>query len=158
MSKITLTHRYTAANARFKAAAIEAGWLSFQNRAVTIRLYLPRLTRLEQSFLMREWLLALGLIGLFVGFASLLLRSLGWLDLPALLRLSSGLLEYGALLFGGLTLLAYFLFPIRVLYLYDGHSSPLLVAGSRRAIEELGQTLWRHLEALRKEGSLHVLD
>ncbi|MCS7058410.1 MAG: hypothetical protein NZ849_11205 [Meiothermus sp.] len=151
MQKLTLSHRYTASNHRFREAVLDSGWLSFQGKSVSIRLYLPLLTRYEQGYQMRDWLLGLSVVSFFVGLASLLLRTLGWLNLPALLRLDPSLLEYGALGLGALALLAYLLFPIRVLYLYDGNASPLLVAGSRKGIEELAQAIWQYLEALRKQ-------
>lgn len=151
MQKLTLSHRYTAGNHRFREAILELGWLSFQSKSASIRLYLPFLSRYEQGYQMRDWLLGLSVVGFFVGLASLLLRTLGWLNLPALLRLNPSLLEYGTLALGVLALLAYLLFPIRVLYLYDGNASPLLVAGSKKGIEELAQAIWRHLEALRKQ-------
>jgi len=150
MKKITLPHRYSASGARFREASIEAGWLCFKNAAVSIRICLPWVTRLERSYQMRDWLMAVAFVGLFVGLTSLGLRWLGWLNLPQLLRTNPALLEYGALALALVALALYFLFPIRVLYLYHGSATPLLVAGSKKAIEEMESTLWPLLETLHK--------
>jgi len=151
MQKITLPYRYSASSSRFRGASIETGWLCFRNGVVTIRLYLPLVTRLERSYQMRDWLLAVTFVGLFVGLSSLGLRSLGWLDIPRFLNINPVLLEYGTLALAAIAFLSYLLFPIRVLYLYDGNPAPLLVTGSKKAIEEMENTLWAFLEALHKK-------
>ncbi|MCX7783453.1 MAG: hypothetical protein N2318_07370 [Meiothermus sp.] len=151
MQKITLPHRYLASGSRFREASIETGWLCFQNGAVTVRIYLPLVTRLELSYQMRDWLLALAFVGFFVGLASLGLRWLGWLNLPQLLKVNPALLEYGAFALALIAFISYLLFPIRVLYLYDGNATPLLVVGSKKAIEDMEYALWAFLEALHKK-------
>ncbi|WP_337869439.1 hypothetical protein [Meiothermus sp.] len=151
MQKITLPHRYSASGSRFREATIETGWLCFRNGAVSVRINLPLLTRLELSYQMRDWLLAVAFVGLFVGLASLGLRSLGWLNIPQLLKIAPALLEYGALALAAIAFLSYLLFPIRVLYLYDGNPVPLLVMGSKKAIEDMESTLWAFLEALHRK-------
>lgn len=151
MQKITLPHRYSASGSRFREATIETGWLCFRNGAVSVRINLPLLTRLELSYQMRDWLLAVAFVGLFVGLVSLGLRSLGWLNIPQLLKISPMLLEYGALALAALAFVSYWLFPIRVLYLYDGNATPLLVVGSKKAIGDLENTLWAFLEALHRK-------
>jgi hypothetical protein len=151
MQKITLSHRYSASGSRFCEAFIETGWLCFKNGAVTVRIHLPLVTRLELSYQMRDWLLASTFVGLFVGLASLGLRWLGWLNIPQLLKINPALLEYGALALGVLALVFYLLFPIRVLYLYDGNAAPLLVMGSKKAIEDMESTIWAFLEALHQK-------
>ncbi len=151
MQKITLPHRYSTSGSRFREASIETGWLCFQNGAVSIRIHLPLVTRLELSYQMRDWLLAVTFVGLFVGLASLGLRSLGWLNIPQLLKMNPSLLEYGALALAAIAFLSYLLFPIRVLYLYDGNPAPLLVIGGKKAIEDMESTLWAFLEALHKK-------
>jgi hypothetical protein len=151
MQKITLPHRYSASGSRFREASIETGWLCFHNGAVSIRIHLPLVTRLELSYQMRDWLLAVAFVGLFVGLASLGLRSLGWLNIPQLLKIAPALLEYGALALAAIAFVSYLLFPIRVLYLYDGNPTPLLVMGSKKAIEDMESTLWAFLEALYKK-------
>ncbi len=153
MQKITLPHRYSASGSRFREATIETGWLCFKNSAVSIRINLPSLTRLERSYQMRDWLLAVAFVGLFVGLASLGLRSLGWLNIPQLLKTNPALLEYGTLALAVVALLGYLLFPIRVLCLYDGNSAPLLVMGSKKAVEDMETTLWAFLEARHKQQS-----
>ncbi|GIW28646.1 MAG: hypothetical protein KatS3mg070_2009 [Meiothermus sp.] len=153
MQKITLPHRYSASGSRFREATIETGWLCFKNSAVSIRINLPSLTRLERSYQMRDWLLAVAFVGLFVGLASLGLRSLGWLNIPQLLKTNPALLEYGTLALAVVALLGYLLFPIRVLYLYDGNSAPLLVMGSKKAVEDMETTLWAFLEVRHKQQS-----
>ncbi len=149
MGKITLSHRYTVLGKRFREACIEAGWLCFRSGAVSVRLHLLQLTRLERTYQMRDGLLAVAFVGFFVGLASLLLRSLGWLNLPQLLRLSPVALEYGALVLAIAALAGYLFFPIRVLYLYDGSATPLLVIGSRKALEAMEEKLWSTLQTLR---------
>jgi len=151
MQKITLPHRYSTSSSRFREASIESGWLCFKNGAVSIRIHLPLVTRLELSYQMRDWLLALAFVGFFVGLASFGLRSLGWLNIPQLLRLNASALEYGALALAVIAFVSYLLFPIRVLYLYDGNAAPLLVMGSKKAIEDMENTLWAFLEALHKK-------
>lgn len=151
MQKITLPHRYSASGSRFREATIETGWLCFKNGAVSVRIHLPLVTRLERAYQMRDWLLAVAFVGLFVGLASLGLRSLGWLNIPQLLRFNASVFEYGLLALAAIAFFSYLLFPIRVLYLYDGNASPLLVVGSKKAIEEMEQTLWGFLEALHKK-------
>jgi len=151
MQKITLPHRYSTSSSRFREASIESGWLCFKNGAVSIRIHLPLVTRLELSYQMRDWLLAVAFVGFFVGLASFGLRSLGWLNIPQLLRLNASALEYGALALAVLAFVSYLLFPIRVLYLYDGNAAPLLVMGSKKAIEDMENTLWAFLEALHKK-------
>jgi hypothetical protein len=149
--KTALSHRYSASGSRFREATIEAGWLCFKNGAVSIRIHLPLVTRLELSYQMRDWLLAVAFVGFFVGLASLGLRSLGWLDIPQLLRISAPALEYGALALAVIALVSYLLFPIRVLFLYDGNATPLLVVGNKKAIEEMEYAIWAFLEALHKK-------
>lgn len=151
MQKITLPHRYSASGSRFREATIETGWLCFKNSTVSVRIHLPLVTRLERTYQMREGLLAMAFVGLFVGLASLGLRSLGWLNIPQLLRFNPSVFEYGLLALAAIAFFSYLLFPIRVLYLYDGSASPLLVVGSKKAIEEMEQTLWGFLEALHKK-------
>jgi hypothetical protein len=151
MQKITLPHRYSTSSSRFREASIESGWLCFKNGAVSIRIHLPLVTRLELSYQMRDWLLAVAFVGFFVGLASFGLRSLGWLNIPQLLRLNASALEYGALALAVIAFVSYLLFPIRVLYLYDGNAAPLLVMGSKKAIEDMENTLWAFLEALHKK-------
>lgn len=151
MQKITLPHRYSASGSRFREATIETGWLCFKNGAVSVRIHLPLVTRLERAYQMRDWLLAVAFVGLFVGLASLGLRSLGWLNIPQLLRFNASVFEYGLLALAAMAFFSYLLFPIRVLYLYDGNASPLLVVGSKKAIEEMEQTLWGFLEPLHKK-------
>lgn len=151
MQKITLPHRYSASGSRFREATIETGWLCFKNGAVSVRIHLPLVTRLERVYQMRDWLLAVAFVGLFVGLASLGLRSLGWLNIPQLLRFNASVFEYGLLALAAIAFFSYLLFPIRVLYLYDGNASPLLVVGSKKAIEEMEQTLWGFLEPLHKK-------
>ncbi|MDT7919542.1 MAG: hypothetical protein RQ868_03000 [Meiothermus sp.] len=151
MQKITLPHRYSTSSSRFREASIESGWLCFKNGAVSIRIHLPLVTRLELSYQMRDWLLAVAFVGFFVGLASFGLRSLGWLNIPQLLRLNASALEYGALALAVIAFVSYLLFPIRVLYLYDGNAVPLLVMGSKKAIEDMENTLWAFLEALHKK-------
>jgi len=151
MQKITLANRYSTGGTRFRQATIETGWLCFQNGGVSVRIYLPLVTRLELTFQMRDWLLAVTVVGLFVGLASLGLRSLGWLDIPQLLRVSAPALEYGALALAVIALVSYILFPIRVLYLYDGNAAPLQVVGNRKAIEDMEHSIWAFLEALHKK-------
>lgn len=146
MQKITLPHRFSASGSRFREACIETGWLCFKNGSVSVRIHLPRVTRLERSYQMRDWLLAVAFVGLFVGLVSLGLRSLGWLNIPQLLRISPMLLEYGALALSAMAFVSYWLFPIRVLYLYDGNATPLFIVGSKKAIEDLENTLWGFLE------------
>jgi hypothetical protein len=151
MQKITLPHRYSASGSRFRDASIETGWLCFKNGAVSIRIHLPLVTRLELSYQMRDWLMAVAFVGLFVGLTSLGLRWLGWLNIPQLLRINASLFEYGALALAVIAFVSYLLFPIRVLYLYDGNAAPLLVMGSKKAIEDMENTLWAFLEALHKK-------
>ncbi len=151
MQKITLPHRYSASGSRFREASIETGWLCFHNGAVSIRIHLPLITRLELSYQMRDWLLAVAFAGFFVGLASLGLRSLGWLDIPQLLRLNASAFEYGALALAVIAFVSYLLFPIRVLYLYDGNATPLLVVGNKKAIEDMEYSIWAFLEALHKK-------
>ncbi len=151
MQKITLPHRYLASGSRFLEASIETGWLCFQNGAVTVRVYLPLVTRLELSYQMRDWLMALAFVGFFVGLASLGLRWLGWLNLPQLLKINPALLEYGAFALALIAFISYLLFPIRVLYLYDGNAAPLLVTGGKKAIEDMEYAIWAFLEALHKK-------
>lgn len=151
MQKITLPHRYLVSSSRFREASIETGWLCFSNGAVTVRIHLPLVTRLELSYQMRDWLLAFTFLGLFVGLASLGLRWLGWLNLPQLLKVNPAALEYGAFALALIALISYLLFPIRVLYLYDGNAAPLLVVGSKKAIEDMESTIWAFLEALHKK-------
>ncbi len=151
MQKITLPHRYSTSGARFRQATIETGWLCFGNGGVTVRIYLPLVTRLELTFQMRDWLLALTVVGLFVGLTSLGLRSLGWMDIPQLLRLNASAFEYGALALAVIAFLSYLLFPIRVLYLYDGNATPLQVVGNKKAIEDMEYSIWAFLEALHKK-------
>ncbi|MCS7068003.1 MAG: hypothetical protein N2Z75_05230 [Meiothermus sp.] len=151
MQKITLSHRYLVSGSRFREASIETGWLCFQNGAVTVRLHLPLVTRLELSYQMRDWLMALAFVGFFVGLASLGLRWLGWLNLPQLLKVNPALLEYGAFALALIAFASYLLFPIRVLYLHDGNAAPLLVVGSKKAIEDLEYALWAFLEALHRK-------
>jgi hypothetical protein len=151
MQKITLPHRYSTSSSRFREASIESGWLCFKNGAVSIRIHLPLVTRLELSYQMRDWLLAVAFVGFFVGLASFGLRSLGWLNIPQLLRLNASALEYGALALAVIAFVSYLLFPIRVLFLYDGNAAPLLVMGSKKAIEDMENTLWAFLEALHKK-------
>lgn len=151
MQKTTLPHRYSAGGSRFREASIEAGWLCFQNGAVTVRIYLPLVTRLELSYQMRDWLLAFTFVGFFVGLASLGLRWLGWLNIPQLLKISPQALEYGAIALALIAFVSYFLFPIRILFLYDGNASPLAVTGSKKAIEDMESTVWAFLEALHKK-------
>ncbi|WP_027878212.1 hypothetical protein [Meiothermus cerbereus] len=151
MQKITLPHRYSTSSSRFREASIESGWLCFKNGAVSIRIHLPLVTRLELSYQMRDWLLAVAFVGFFVGLASFGLRSLGWLNIPQLLRLNASALEYGALALAVIAFVSYLLFPIRVLYLYDGNAAPLLVMGSKKAIEDMENTLWVFLETHKKQ-------
>lgn len=151
MQKTTLPHRYSAGGSRFREASIEAGRLCFQNGAVTVRIYLPLVTRLELSYQMRDWLLAFAFVGFFVGLASLGLRWLGWLNIPQLLKISPQVLEYGAFALALIAFVSYFLFPIRILFLYDGNASPLEVTGSKKAIEDMESTVWAFLEALHKK-------
>ncbi|GIW34858.1 hypothetical protein [Meiothermus sp.] len=151
MQKITLPHRYSAGGSRFREASIETGWLCFQSGTVTIRIYLPLVTRLELSYQMRDWLLAFAFVGFFVGLASLGLRWLGWLNIPQLLKISPQALEYGAFALALIAFVSYFLFPIRILLLHDGNASPLLVTGSKKAIEDMESTVWAFLEALHKK-------
>lgn len=151
MQKTTLPHRYSAGGSRFREASIEAGWLCFQNGAVTVRIYLPLVTRLELSYQMRDWLLAFAFVGFFVGLASLGLRWLGWLNIPQLLKISPQVLEYGAFALALIAFVSYFLFPIRILFLYDGNASSLAVTGSKKAIEDMESTVWAFLEALHKK-------
>lgn len=151
MQKITLPHRYSVSGSRFRTASIETGWLCFNNAAVSIRTHLPLVTRLELSYQMRDWLLAVAFVGFFVGLASLGLRWLGWLDIPQLLRISPPALEFGALALVVLALVSYLLFPIRVLYLYDGSATPLMVVGNKKAIKEMEYVIWALLEALHKK-------
>lgn len=151
MQKITLPHRYSASGSRFRDASIETGWLCFKNDAVSIRIHLPLVTRLELSYQMRDWLMAVAFVGLFVGLSSLGLRWLGWLNIPQLLKINPALLEYGALALALVAFVSYLLFPIRVLYLYDGNAAPLLVMGGKKAIEEMENTLWAFLEAHKKQ-------
>jgi hypothetical protein len=151
MQKITLPHRYSTSSSRFREASIESGWLCFKNGAVSIRIHLPLVTRLELSYQMRDWLLAVAFVGFFVGLASFGLRSLGWLNIPQLLRLNASALEYGALALAVIAFVSYLLFPIRVLFLYDGNAAPLLVMGSKKAIEDMENTLWAFLETHKKQ-------
>ncbi|MGK0617437.1 hypothetical protein [Meiothermus cerbereus] len=151
MQKITLPHRYSASGSRFREASIETGWLCFKNGTVSIRIHLPLVTRLELSYQMRDWLMAVAFVGLFVGLSSLGLRWLGWLNIPQLLKINPALLEYGALALALVAFVSYLLFPIRVLYLYDGNAAPLLVLGSKKAIEDMENTLWAFLEAHKKQ-------
>ncbi|WP_027881512.1 hypothetical protein [Meiothermus rufus] len=149
MGKITLPHRYTVLGKRFREAFIEAGWLCFRSGTVSVRLHLLKLARLERTYQMRDGLLAVAFVGFFVGLVSLLLRSLGWLNLPQLLRLSPAALEYGALALALVALAVYLFFPIRVLYLYDGSASPLAVVGSQKGLEAMEENLWNSLQTLR---------
>lgn len=151
MQKIILSYRYSISGLRFRDASIETGWLCFKNGAVSIRIHLPLVTRLELSYQMRDWLLAVAFVGLFVGLASLGLRSLGWLNIPQLLKINPALLEYGALTLALLAFVSYLLFPMRLLYLYDGNAAPLQVMGSQKAVEDMESTLWAFLEALHKK-------
>ncbi len=153
MQKITLPHRYSASGSRFREATIESGWLCFKNGTVSVRVNLPLVTRLERSYQMRDWLLAVAFVGLFVGLVSLGLRSLGWLNIPQLLRISPALLEYGALALAAVAFVSYWLFPIRVLYLYDGNAAPVSVVGSKKAIADLENTLWGLLETRHQQQS-----
>jgi hypothetical protein len=149
--KTALSHRYSASGSRFREATIEAGWLCFNNGAVSIRIRLPLLTRLELAYQMRDWLLGLALVGFFVGMASMGLRWLGWLDIPHLLRINPQAFEFGALALAVIACISYFLFPIRVLYLHDGGATPVVVVGNKKAIEEMEYVIWAFLEALHKK-------
>lgn len=151
MQKITLPHRYLVGGSRFREASIETGWLCFNNGAVTVRIRLPLVTRLELSYQMRDWLLAFAFVGFFVGLVSWGLRWLGWLNIPQLLKINPAVLEYGAFALALLAFVAYLVFPIRVLYLYDGNAAPLLVVGRKKAIEDMENAVWAFLEALHKK-------
>jgi len=146
MQAIVRPHHYSTSGSHFRQASLDKGWLSFNNGAICIRCHLPMVARLELSYQQRDWLLAVALVSFFVGLASLGLRWLGWLDISPLVRVSASALEFGAQALAIIALGGYLLFPMRVLYLYGGSATPLMVTGSKKAIEEMEYSIWAFLQ------------